>query len=71
MKFRRRYKNKSLRTIITIIFCISILLFGESIVYSAFNSTMRITGSAIARVEEDTRITGIRLDSVESDGLEL
>ena len=71
MKFRQRYKNKSLHTIIAIIFCISILLFGESIVYSALNSTMRITGSAIVRVDEDTRITGISLDNVSNDGLEL
>ena len=71
MKFRRRYKNKSLRTIITIIFCISILLFGESIAYSALNSTMMITGDAIARVEDEIRITSISLDGVESGGLEL
>ena len=47
------------------------LLLGQSIAYSAFNSTMKITGDAYARVEEDTRITGISLDSVTNDGLEL
>ena len=71
MKFRKRYRNKSLHTIIAIIFCISMLLLGQSIAYSAFNSTMKITGDAYARVEEDTRITGISLDSVTYDGLEL
>ena len=71
MKFKDRYKNKSLRTIIYLLFCISLLVFGSSIAYSAMSTTMRITGDAIARVEDDIRITNISLVGVENSGLEL
>ena len=71
MKFRQRYKNKSLHTIISLLFCIFLLVFGCSIAYSALSATMTITGDAIARIESDIRITNISLDSVSNNGLEL
>ena len=44
-------------TIITLIISIIFLVFFTSIVYSAFSSTMNITGIAYSRVETDVRIT--------------
>ena len=42
-----------------ILFCYVI----QTIVYSAFSSTMKITGSAHSRIEADVRITDFRLAS--------
>ena len=55
-------KNKKNKTIIIIISIFLVILF-SSIVYSAFSSTMTITGNAHARVETNVRITDFRLAS--------
>mgnify|MGYP003312216102 CR=1 FL=1 len=55
--------NKKNKTIILIIFSIISLILFSSIVYSAFSSTMHITGNAHARVEANVRITDFRLKS--------
>ena len=56
--------NKKNKTIIFIILSIILVILFSSIVYSAFSSTMHITGNAHARVEANVRITDFRLKSV-------
>ena len=58
----KKLKHKQL-TIITIIFSIISLVFLSTIAYSAFSSTMNITGMAHARVEANVRITDFKLES--------
>lgn len=71
MKFKQRYKNNQLNTIMTLVICIVMLVFSNSIAYSLLNSTMLITGDAVARISKDIRITEISLKSTESEGVEL
>ena len=59
MKIRKNSHHKNI--IITLIFSIISLVFLSTIAYSAFSSTMNITGMAHARVEANVRITGFRL----------
>ena len=49
-------KNKKLK-FISLIFLSLFVLFCQTIVYSAINSTMIIKGNAYARAEADVRIT--------------
>ena len=55
--------NKKNKTIILIIFSIILVILLSSIAYSAFSSTMNITGIAHTRVEANARITDFRLAS--------
>lgn len=55
-------KNKKLK-FISLIFLSLFVLFCQTIVYSAINSTMSIRGDAYARAEADVRITNFRLAS--------
>ena len=55
-------KNKKLK-FISLIFLSFFVLFCQTIVYSAINSTMSIRGDAYARAEADVRITDFRLAS--------
>lgn len=57
-------KTKSTKTIIFLLFCILTLFCINTIVYSAFSSTMNITGIAKSRVEADVRITNFSLYEV-------
>ena len=51
------------------ILCFSIALFlCQTVVYSAINSTMNITGSSIARAEADVRITNLKLNEISNNG---
>lgn len=59
-------KNKSIKKIITLLFCIFSLFCLNTIAYSAFSSTMNITGLAHSRVEADVRITNFSLDELEN-----
>lgn len=68
---KNRYKNKSLITVISILISILLLICLNTIAYSAFYSTVLITGDAYARVEKNIRITDISLTSVEGDGFEI
>ena len=56
-------KNKTYKKLFSFIFMILFLLFFQTMVYSAFSSTMNITGIAHSRVESDVRITDFRLAS--------
>ena len=51
-------------TITTIIFLMISLVFLSTIAYSAFSSTMHITGNAKARIEANVRITDFRIKNV-------
>ena len=55
--------NKKNKTIILIIFSIILVILFSTIAYSAFSSTMNITGTAHARVEANVRITDFKLES--------
>lgn len=57
-------KNKSTKTIIALLFCIFSLFCLSTIAYSAFSSTMNITGMAKSRVEADVRITDFSIHEV-------
>lgn len=51
------------------ILCFSIALFlCQTVVYSAINSTMSITGSSIARADADVRITNLKLNEISNNG---
>lgn len=58
-------KNKI--TIITLIISIILLIFFTSIVYSAFSSTINITGIGYSRVEADVRITDFSMYATEEN----
>ena len=58
------FKSKSTKIVITLLFCIITIFFLSTIAYSAFSSTMNITGLAHSRVEADTRITNFTVDEI-------
>ena len=73
LKFMNRYKNKfdkKIRFILLALMCFSLFYF-QTMVYSALNSTMGVTGDAYVRVDEDIRVSGINLVGVENSALEL
>ena len=55
--------KKKYGKIISLIFMILFFIFLQTIVYSAFSSTMNLTGTAHARIEKDVRITDFKLIS--------
>lgn len=61
---KKYQKNKSKNIIITFILCIILLTLFSTIAYSAFSSTMNITGLAHSRVEADVRITDFSLNEI-------
>lgn len=56
------FKSKKTKIIIILLFSITILVLFSSIVYSAFSSTMNVTGIAHSRVEADVRVTDFSLE---------
>lgn len=61
---RRRFNNKYKITVITLLFCIFILAYFCTIVYSATSTTMNISGLARARIEADIRVTDFSLSEI-------
>ena len=61
-------KKKTKKFILLIMLLLSIFTF-QTIVYSAVSSTFNITGSAVARVAADVRITGFRIASTTNSGV--
>ena len=57
-------KKKSYLKLFSLIFLILFCVCFQTIVYSALNSTMKITGNAYARIEADVRITDFGIASV-------
>ena len=57
-------KKQKTKIVITILLCIFILFCLSTIAYSAFSSTMNITGIAKSRVEADIRITDFSLHEI-------
>lgn len=60
-------KNKRKFTVITLLFCMFILFYFCTVCYSAFSSTINISGMAHARIETDIRITDFSLYNVSDD----
>ena len=54
-------KSKSTKIVITLLLCIFSLFYLSTVAYSAFSSTMNITGLAHSRIEADVRITELSL----------
>ena len=65
----RLLKNKSKFTVITILFCIFMLFYLCTVAYSAFSSTINISGMAHARIDTDIRITDFSLYNVSDDSI--
>lgn len=70
MRSQYCFKQKT-GTIIAIIVLIFVFVYISTVAYSAINSTMTITGDAIARIEKNIRISNVKLLSVEGGGVEL
>ena len=65
-------KNRNhICTIIVIFVAIITLVYIETVVFCVLNSTMAITGDAVARVDKDIRITSVELNSTEDSGVEI
>lgn len=58
---KQLFKSKSTKIVITILLCIFSLFCLSTIAYSAFSSTINITGIAHSRVEVDFRITNFTI----------
>ncbi len=68
MKIRRRYKNNSkINILLPLVFLFVVFL---SVGYSSLNQELNITSEAVFRVEEDIRITDIKLVGNTFNGIE-
>ena len=68
MKFRKRYKNNSkVNILLPLVFLFIVFL---SVGYSSLNQELNITSEAVFRVEENIRITDIKLVGSAFNGLE-
>ena len=68
MKIRRRYKNNSkVNILLPLVFLFIVFL---SVGYSSLNQELNITSEAVFRVEEDIRITDIKLVGSAFNGIE-
>ena len=68
MKIRRRYKNNSkVNILLPLVFLFIVFL---SVGYSSLNQELNITSEAVFRVEEDIRITDIKLVGNTFNGIE-
>ena len=56
-------ENKNYKKIFSLIFMIIVFICFQTIVYSAFSSTMNISGIGISRVEANVRITDFRIST--------
>ena len=56
-------KNKNYKKLFSLIFMIIVFICFQTIVYSAFSSTMNISGIGISRVEANVRITDFRIST--------
>lgn len=61
-------KNKNYFKLFTLILIILFCFAFQTIVYSAFSSSMHVTGSAYSRINANVRITDFRISEV-SDGV--
>ena len=68
---KRLLKDKSRFTVITLLFCIFILFYFCTIVYSAFSSTMNIDGVGYSRVEADVRITDFSIKDTTNSSISM
>lgn len=64
MKMNNKHKK-----LISIICMILFIFLSQTIVFSALNSTMNITGKAYARVEADIRITDFQIENVSNNAI--
>ena len=62
-------KSKSTKMVIALLLCIFSLFSFCTIAYSAFSSTMNITGVAISRVETDVRITDFQIETMSNGAI--
>ena len=67
----RFFKYKSRVAVITLSFCIFMLFYFCTIVYSAFSSTMNISGVGFSRVEVDVRITDFSIKDTTNSSISM
>ena len=73
LKFMNRYKNKFDKKIKFLwlgLLCFSLFYF-QTMVFSALNVSMEMSGDAYVRVDADIRVSSINLVGVENDAIEL
>ena len=61
-----KMRKKNYKKLISLIFMIIIFICFQTIVYSAFSSTMNITGDAIVRIRNNVRINSFKIHEVSS-----
>lgn len=59
-------KNKNGKKLFSLFFMVLFLFSFQTIVYSAFSSTMNITGDAIVRIRNNVRINSFKIHEVSS-----